>query len=63
MTKNRAKNAAKSTARGLGIFLEAVASVAVENSEEARRQKEIQEHVDALKQLKPNHRVVFIEKD
>ena len=63
MTKTRAKNAAKNAGRGLGFLLTAVAEAAVINSEEARRQEEIQSHVDALKALKPNHRVVFIEKD
>lgn len=63
MTKTRAAKAAKTTGRGLGFLLSAVAEAAVANSEEARRQEEIQKHVDALKALKPNHRVVFIEKD
>lgn len=63
MTKNSAKNAAKTAGRGLGIFVSAVADVAVASADERRRQEEIQEHINALKTLKPNHTIVFIEKD
>lgn len=63
MSKTTAKNAAKATGRGLGYFLEAVATVAVASAEETRRQEEIQEHTAALKALRPDHHIVFIEKD
>lgn len=63
MTKTRAAKAAKTTGRGLGIFLTAVADIAVASADEARRQEEIQNHVKALKALKPDHTIVFIEKD
>lgn len=58
-----AKKATKTAGRGLGIFLSAVADAAVLSADEMRRQEEIQEHIDALKVLKPNHRIVFVEKD
>lgn len=61
--KTSAKNAARATGRGLGLFLEAVAVVAIESDNERRRQEEIQTHVDAIKALKPDHHIVFIEKD
>jgi hypothetical protein len=61
MPKNRIRNAARTTGRGVGFFLTAVAEASVANAEETRRRQEIQRHVDALKALKPNHRIVFIE--
>lgn len=63
MSKNSAKNAAKTTGRGLVYFLGAVAAAAASSAEETRRQEEIQKHTDALKELKPNSHIVFIEKD
>lgn len=63
MSKNRAHKAAKSTGRGLGLLLAAVADVAVYSAEENRREREIREHTDALKALKPNCHIVFVEKD
>lgn len=63
MSKTTVKKAAKNTGRGLGVFLEAVALVAVASAEETRRQEEIQEHTDALKALKPGYHIAFIEKD
>lgn len=63
MTKTSAKNAAKATGRGIGTFLEAIATAAVAIADEERKQQEIQEHVDALKALRPDHHIAFIEKD
>lgn len=63
MTKTSAKNAAKATGRGLGLVLTALIEAAAISAEENRRQEEIQEHTDALKALKPNSHIVFIEKD
>jgi hypothetical protein len=61
MTKNSARTAAKATGRGLVNFLDAV-TVAIEtNSEQARKQREIDAHVEALQALKPNHKIIFIE--
>lgn len=63
MSKNSAKNAAKTAGRGLGFAVAVIAAAAVAASEEDARQREIQEHTDALKALKPNSHIVFIEKD
>ena len=63
MTKQSVKKAAKTTGRGLGLAVAAIAGAAIAASEEAERQREIQEHTDALKALKPNCHVLFVEKD
>ncbi len=63
MTKNSAKNTAKTVGRGLGTALSTLVEVVNINAEESRKQAEIQEHINALKVLKPNHHIVFIEKD
>lgn len=62
-TKTNAKNAAKTTGRGLGLAVAAIAGAAIAASEESERQRKIQEHTDALKALKPGYHIVFIEKD
>lgn len=61
-SNNRAMRATKATGRGLGFFLTAVAEAAVISSEATRRQEEIQSHVDALKALKPDCKILFVEK-
>lgn len=63
MTKDRAKNAVKTTGRGLGLAVSAIFEAAAISAEESLKQHEIQEHIDALKALKPDHRIIFIEKD
>jgi predicted RNA methylase len=63
MTKHSVKNAAKTTGRGLGFALAVLGAAAVAAAEEDAHQREIQEHTDALKALKPNCHIVFIEKD
>ncbi|MFL5660103.1 MAG: hypothetical protein ACJ8BW_01995 [Ktedonobacteraceae bacterium] len=61
-TNNRAMRAVKTTGRGLGIFLVAVAEASAINAEEQRRQQEIQNHTAALKALKPGCDLMFIQK-
>lgn len=63
MKNHRAKNALKTAGRGLGHTLVFLGELSAVSAEEARKQREIQEHVDALKTLKPDHKIVFIEKD
>lgn len=63
MTKqNRAKKAAVATGRGLGYVLAALVEASAANAEEQRRQREIQEHTDAIKALQPDCDIVFIQK-
>lgn len=63
MFKEKLKNAAKTTGRGLASALETYAAVADANAEEAAKAAEIQLHIDALKALKPDQHIMFIEKD
>lgn len=59
--KQKAANAAKNVGRGTLVFLAAVGEASAANAEARRKQEEIDRHVDALKALKPNSKVVFIE--
>lgn len=61
-TQNRAKTALKATGRGLGFALAAIVEASAANAEEQRRQREIQEHTDALKALKPDCDIMFVHK-
>lgn len=46
-----------------GRLFDATCSAIITMADESAKDREIQEHVDALKKLKPNHRIIFIEKD
>lgn len=66
MTKDKdtkTRRALRSVGSALGTTLSAAAVVAEAYAENERVEKEIQEHIEALKVLKPDHRIVFIEKD
>lgn len=63
MNKHSVKKAAKTTGRGLGHAFAGLVAAAAAVAEENERAREIQEHTDALKALKPNSHIVFIEKD
>lgn len=60
--KTRAKKTARATGRGLGFLLTAFAEASVAYSEEQERQRKIQEHTDALKDLKPDCEIMFVHK-
>lgn len=62
MKKNRAKNAAIATGRGLGYVLTALVEASAIAAEEQRKEREIQEHTEALKALKPGSDILFIQK-
>ena len=57
------KTAAKKTATATGYGLLGALTVLAAAGEEAQRQREIQEHIDALKVLCPDHNVVLFRKD
>ena len=62
ITKIRAKKAATATGRGLGIAAFALVAGLAAIGEEEQRQREIQEHTDALKALQPNCDIMFVHK-
>lgn len=49
--------------RVAGSLFSGLVDAAIAASDQSAKDREIQKHVEALKELKPNHRVVFIEKD
>lgn len=57
------KTAARKTATATGTGLLATLSILAAASEESRKQAEIQQHMDALKALCPDHNVVLFRKD
>jgi hypothetical protein len=61
--KINAKQKLSRVGNGLGRALEIMAESYNESAAEEAKQIAIQEHVDALKELKPDHHIVFIEKD
>jgi hypothetical protein len=63
MKKNRAKNAALATGRGLVTVLALIGEAAYANAEEQRKEREIQEHTAALKALMSDNTIMFIQKD
>jgi hypothetical protein len=62
INKNRAQNAAKATGRGLGFAGLALLAGFAAISEEAEKQRKIQEHTDALKALQPDCDIMFVHK-
>lgn len=62
MHTTRAKNILRGTGRVLGSAVIVLAEASNAAAEAERRNAEIQEHVDALKALKPDCDIVFIEK-
>jgi len=60
MKKNRAKTALSATGRGLVTVLAAIGEGLA--LEEERKQREIQEHTDRLKELKPGYDIMFTQK-
>ena len=62
MKNTRVRRAATSTGRGLGIASLALLSGLAAIGEEQQRQREIQEHTDALKKLNPDYDIMLIRK-
>jgi hypothetical protein len=60
MKNNRAKTALKATGRGLVTVLAVIGEASA--LAEERKQQEIQEHTDRLKELKPGYDIMFIQK-
>lgn len=62
MSKTTVSTALKATGRGLTSVLVSYADLAAKQAEQERLEREIQEHVDALKALKPGYDIVFTQK-
>ncbi len=62
MSKTSVKNVAKTTGRGLGYGFAGLVAFAAAIAEESERNRQIQEHTEALRALKPNSHIVFIER-
>ena len=66
MTKEKdtkTRRALRSVGSALYTSLEVAGTAAAAYNESERVEREIQEHIEALKVLKPDHSIVFIEKD
>jgi hypothetical protein len=61
-TKTRAKKIASATGRGLGYALTALVEASAAYGEEQEKQRKIQEHTDALKELQPDCEIMFVHK-
>lgn len=62
MTKETARRYARNTGKGLGGAALFIAAAFVAAGEEQQRQRQIQSHVDALRELEPNAQVIIAHK-
>lgn len=61
MKAKKIKRAGSAVGRGILFSLDALASASAAQREAEEKDAEIQEHIAALKELKPNHRIIFVE--